>query len=61
MSLTRAQWIEMWESAKEIENLADTIARPYATRALIRDRANFIIDETKKIKEQIQSVIGQME
>lgn len=52
MSLTRAEWEEMWESIKKIEILST-----YSTIRL----ELAIKKETNKIKEQIQQVIGQME
>lgn len=55
MSLTREQWLEMWESAKKIERLADYL---YFTNLI---RSNEIKVEIRFIKAQIQSVIGQME
>lgn len=53
MSLTREQWIEMWDSAKKIEVNANKLKSPPTKQV--------ILYEVKKIKEQIQEVIGQME
>jgi hypothetical protein len=55
MSLTRKQWEEMWETVKDLEMFVNAEVPPRpgyqkAARAAI-----------KKIKDQIQSVIGQME
>lgn len=47
------QWCKMWESIKTIE--LNNFNSPWSAR---KDR---ITIEVKKIKEQIQSVIGQME
>lgn len=56
MSLTRVEWVEMWNRIKEIE-----------IRHLVEDNG-CICDECKKleghikyIKDKIQQVIGQME
>ncbi len=52
MSLTRAEWEEMWKSIKKVENFVQ--ASPmYRNQSTLR--------EVKKIKDQIQQVIGQME
>ncbi|HYV52409.1 MAG TPA: hypothetical protein VE971_03860 [Candidatus Eisenbacteria bacterium] len=53
MSLTRDEWLKMWESVKTIENLANTLKSP--------PRRQQILWQIKKIKDQIQAVIGQME
>lgn len=53
MSLTRAQWVEMWESIKSIEADAKILNSKVVKKS--------ILDEVQRIKEQIQSVIGQME
>jgi hypothetical protein len=53
MSLTRAEWCRMWESIKKIEY---EIQLP-----MWKKRRREILQETERIKEQIQSVIGQME
>lgn len=55
MSLTRDEWCKMWESIKKIERLADYL---YFHNKL---RSDEIKRECKHIKEQIQSVVGQME
>jgi hypothetical protein len=55
MSLTRDEWLQMWESIKKIERLADYL---YFTNLI---RSNEIKRECEFIKKQIQSVIGQME
>lgn len=47
MSLTRDEWIEMWKSIKYVE-MHETLSK--ASRK-----------ELKKIKDQIQSVVGQLE
>lgn len=53
MSLTRDEWCRMWESIKYIEY---EIHLP-----MHKERRKLITDEVKKIKKQIQSVVGQME
>ncbi len=53
MSLTRNQWEEMWRSIKLIETITKNLNSP--------KRREVILDEVKFIKDQIQSVIGQME
>lgn len=55
MSLTRDEWAQMWESIRKIERLADYL---YFTNRL---RSIEIKSEAQKIKNQIQSVVGQME
>lgn len=54
MSLTRAEWEEMWKSIKRLENLVEFHVR------FGRPRIE-ALREVEKIKQQIQSVIGQME
>lgn len=53
MSLTREQWVEMWKSIKKIE------AQSYGL--ISEAKKKIILAEVKKIKKQIQEVIGQME
>ena len=53
MSLTRAQWEDMWASIKVIEAMTRRISEAYV-RSQIRK-------EVDNIKDQIESVIGQME
>jgi len=53
MSLTREQWIELWNSIKVIESMTAQI-----TTSHVKAR---IIKEIRYIKSEIQSVIGQME
>lgn len=53
MSLTRAQWTEMWDSVKKIEVNTTRLKSPPTKQVTLY--------EVKKIKELIQSVIGQME
>lgn len=52
MSLTRAQWIEMWDSARKLEKLAEELST--STRKFLMQL------EIEKLKKHIQSVIGQM-
>jgi len=54
MSLTRNEWEEMWESVSKLENMIKGLY-PHIG---IKKRA---LVEIRKIKQQIQSVIGQME
>jgi hypothetical protein len=64
MSLTRAQWEEMWKSVKAIENYALQIESKtvWDSRGqVIRSKCDLILNEVREMKEQIQSVIGQME
>jgi hypothetical protein len=54
MSLTRAQWVELWNSLRRIEQLAHQAGFPRSLKgALLR--------EVRLQKELIQSVTGQME
>lgn len=55
MSLTKAEWVEMWETIKRLE---DCIYEGIPPHSGYRKSA---IKQVKKIKKQIQSVIGQME
>lgn len=54
MSLIRAEWEKMWQSVKRIE-------RSVTVAPSNKKEATIILNEVKKIKEQIESVIGQME
>lgn len=56
MSLTRDEWIDVWERLKRIErtNLKVWKAKHYKW-------ANSINWEVQRIKEKVQQVIGQME
>lgn len=56
MSLTRQQWIEIWNSLKTIERINKKVwkAKHYKW-------ANDINWEVQKMKDQIQQVIGQQE
>lgn len=53
MSLTRAQWEEMWKHAKNIEHAAGFLKSPPTKQT--------ILYEVKRIKDLIEEVIGQME
>lgn len=60
MSLTRAQWEDMWISATRIEELNIRIAK--ACRSLeVESHSARIEKEVNKIKNWIQEVIGQVE
>lgn len=56
MSLTRNQWIEMWNRLKTIESINAKIwkAKHYKW-------ANGINWEIQRMKDMVQEVIGQME
>lgn len=55
MSLTRDEWLEMWNDVKAIERTVQFCSEmPRGQRAIV-------ITKIKRVKEQIQSVIGQME
>jgi hypothetical protein len=60
MSLTRAQWEEMWKNVKKVEDLSIRTMNETRT-ADVRVRMRLIQLETDKMKDAIQSVIGQME
>lgn len=53
MSLTREEWIKMWDSIKAIEFNANKLKSPPTRQK--------ILWEVVQIKKQIESVIGQME
>jgi len=53
MSLTRNEWIEMWNTVKRIEYLTKKLRNSITRKKIINDLFY--------IKAQIQSVIGQME
>lgn len=55
MSLTRAEWNDLWNATKRIENNANIM------RNFNKIRAQMILNEVEFIKIQIQKVIGQME
>ncbi len=55
MSLTREQWVEMWEDVKGIERTVKFC------QEMPRGQRITTIDKIIRIKNQIQSVIGQME
>jgi hypothetical protein len=55
MSLTRDEWCKMWESIKRIEYIASRLGVVHKLKAME------IQKEVRHIKEQIQSVVGQME
>ena len=54
MSLTRAQWVNMWESIKRIEALTKNLNYNAIKREQVRN-------EVDHIKGLIEQVIGQME
>lgn len=56
MSLTRNEWIEIWNRLKVIEREAHKVWRKKYYRP-----ANNINWEVQRIKDKIQQVIGQME
>lgn len=53
MSLTRSEWEDMWKSIEHIEFIVKN--------AMNKDDGKLVLYQTKKIKEQIQSVVGQLE
>ena len=66
MSLTRAEWIEMWGSLKvmernNLENKNVNIYLPPSVKARLVRNVNQNHREIQKIKAQVQNVIGQME
>jgi len=61
MSLTRAQWIEMWNEVRQIRMNCYTIQSQRRTDSTVFKSTEAILDETDKIREKIQGVIGQME
>ena len=56
MSLTRAQWVEMWDTVKELEREIK-----FDERMALVKRQRLLNKQIKSIKEKIESVIGQME
>lgn len=60
MSLTRAQWQEMWEHTNNIQNNAEFVFR-HSSSTRIKNKARLTLVEVNNIKELIQEVIGQME
>jgi len=60
MSLTRKQWNEMWTEVETIESLNNSIKEQDKPRLEYQVRCTKINDEVKRLKELIQSVIGQM-
>jgi hypothetical protein len=67
MSLTRNQWIEMWSDIKQIEsNTSDLMIFIYPTAGPNRQKKiKEIVRSNRRItlhvKNQIQSIIGQLE
>lgn len=60
MSLTRAEWVKMWESIKTIERRTESI-RYITVSEKNHKSCSLILTEVGSVKKQIQSVIGQME
>jgi hypothetical protein len=61
MSLTKDEWVEMWEYIKHIEYEAKALA---STSIKYQNRNYYsrkILGNVKMIKDKIQQVIGQME
>lgn len=58
MSLTRTEWIEMWENIKTIEKELEDIVW---CDSLSCNKYNETKPNVKFIKDKIQQVIGQME
>ena len=57
MSLTRDEWLKMWESIKTLENLQKNVTgRNCKCNTCVSFKK-----EIKFIKDKIQQVIGQME
>ena len=54
MSLTREQWMEMWEETKKLEYYISDIPPHIGYKKFLRKYVRYM-------KKQIQSVIGQME
>lgn len=66
MSLTRDEWIEMWGSLKIMErnNLEMTNVNIYLPPSVRKKLRRNIFDNNfaiKRMKDKVQSVIGQME
>jgi hypothetical protein len=59
MSLTRAEWLDMWCSVKKLERLSNELLENKSVNNL--RRGTIIRTEVNKMKEQIQSVVGQLE
>jgi len=53
MSLTKAQWLEIYEAAKNIDK--------QATGLISGPKKVIILRETTKIKGLVQKVVGQLE
>jgi hypothetical protein len=60
MSLTRAEWLKMWRSLRYIEKYITAREIP-RTEVFGKQNRIEVIEEIDKIKEQIQSVVGQLE
>jgi hypothetical protein len=61
MSLTRPEWVEMWREVEKIEACAKQIINRQFDVPSPTLNAQRILKETAKMKEAIQSVIGQTE
>lgn len=55
MSLTRDEWVQMWNSVKRLESVVKN------SFSLGNPNRKLALEEIEKVKQQIQSVIGQME
>lgn len=56
MSLTRNEWLEVWEAIKIIERTAVNLSHNNSKQSKV-----VILRNSDRIKEKIQQVIGQME
>lgn len=61
MSLTRDEWQKMWDSLRKIEFASKDLISTKIEFQNRRHYSNLILKEIRAIKEQVQSVVGQME
>ena len=59
MSLTRAQWLEMWRSLRYIEKYITDREIP-RTEVFGKKNREKVIQEIEVIRDQIESVVGQL-
>jgi hypothetical protein len=59
MSLTRAQWIDMWRSVRKIEKYITEREIP-RTEVFGKKNREEVVNEIEKVQDLIESVIGQM-
>lgn len=60
MSLTRAQWVEMWQDIKRVEAVLDQENYVCNDKECPSDECKALSAVISRTKDKIESVIGQM-